>query len=138
MKRLADAGQMVLKTKSFENSNLTNATKHTKITTYIAKELKSRQFKVPLVRRYIDCAKAEPLHFKNNTVKERFVCLFKICLSQTNLKPVHLKKFQKIPFKDNCFLSLNKEVTQPKKSIIFCGNISELGKLFFNMLINWS
>ena len=31
---------------------------------------------------FIDLAKAEPIHLKNNVVKERFMILFKLCVSQ--------------------------------------------------------
>ena len=54
---------------------------HSKILAYIANESKSRQYKQPLVEEFIDFAKAEPLHLKNNVVKERFIILFKICVS---------------------------------------------------------
>ena len=62
-----------------------------KLTTYIATTLKSRQEFEPPVGAYIDFAKAEPLHLKNNVIKEQFMKLFKICIGKTNLKGV--KKF---------------------------------------------
>ena len=42
--------------------------------------------KFPLIGKFAVCAKAEPLHLKNNWVKERFMHLFKICVSHSNLK----------------------------------------------------
>ena len=36
---------------------------------------------------FIDLAKAEPLHLKNNVVKERFMILFKLCVSQCHFGP---------------------------------------------------
>ena len=47
--------------------------------------MESRQEEVPLVEKYINCAKAEPLHLKNNTVKELFHKLMKISISSSNL-----------------------------------------------------
>lgn len=38
---------------------------------FISKDLKGRQEFHPFVDKYIDCAKVEPLHLKNNTIKER-------------------------------------------------------------------
>ena len=60
-----------------EKQKLSDSTKHQKLLAYIGKELKSRQLRLPLIEHYIDVAKAEPLHLKNNTIKERFVILFK-------------------------------------------------------------
>ena len=53
-----------------------------KFLAYIGKELKSRQLRLPLIEHYIDVAKAEPLPLKNNTIKERFMILFKIAIGQ--------------------------------------------------------
>ena len=39
--------------------------------------------RLPLIEHYIDVAKAEPLHLKNNTIKEQFMILFKIAIGQT-------------------------------------------------------
>ena len=51
------------------------------ITQYIA-SLKSRQEEEPLVSTYIDCGMCEPLHLKNNTVKEMFMKVKNIVISQ--------------------------------------------------------
>ena len=56
------------------------STKHKKLLEYIGKELKCRQFNFPLIEHYIDVEKAEPLHLKNNAIKERFMVLFKIAI----------------------------------------------------------
>jgi len=48
-----------------------------KVTSYIA-SLHSRQEYKPLLGVYIENAKAEPLHMKNNVIKEQFMKLFKI------------------------------------------------------------
>ena len=51
--------------------------------------------KFPLIGKFVDSAKAEPLPLKNNTIKERFMHLLMICVSQSNLK--QLKSFKEIP-----------------------------------------
>lgn len=94
-KRIKDAEKVQNKKIVLEKSNLAKSTKRTKITSYIANELKSRQEFVPVIGKYIDCAKAEPLHLKNNTVKERFMFLLKICVAQSNLQ--NAKDFNSIP-----------------------------------------
>ena len=80
-KRVSDAEKAVRKYEELEKLNLAQSTKRSKLTSFISNELKSRQLKFPLIGKFIDMAKAEPLHLKNNTVKERFMCLFRICVS---------------------------------------------------------
>ena len=88
-KRLSDAAKVGVKN--------AESTKRQKLTSFISKELKSRQeFKPPLAS-FVTCAKAEPLHLKNNTVKEHFLKIFKICTSETNFK--NAKSFKDIPTK---------------------------------------
>ena len=84
-KRLQDAKKVAEKTEKLSKQNLASSTVHSKLLSFIAKDLESRQYKVPLIQEYIDCAKAEPLHLKNNVIKERFMIIFKICISQSNL-----------------------------------------------------
>lgn len=87
-KRVEDAKKVAAKKKSFGSSVAKAVSQRIKVTSFISKELKSRQEFHPLVDSYIDCAKAEPLHLKNNTIKERFMLLFKICVAQSNLTNV--------------------------------------------------
>ena len=54
--------------------------------------MKSRQEEVPLVGEYISVAKCEPLHIKNNVVKEFFVKLLKICVGQSDTSKYKLYK----------------------------------------------
>ena len=89
VKKVADFKKNVL-----SKSTAAEATKRSKLTAYIG-SLKSRQETYPIVDSYIDYAKAEPLHLKNNTVKERFMQIFKLCLSQSNLKCI--KNFNDVP-----------------------------------------
>ena len=63
---------------------MSKSTVRNKITGYIATTLKSGQEFKPLIGTYIDRAKAEPLHLKNNTVKEQFIKLLKIAMAKTN------------------------------------------------------
>ena len=93
-KRLSDGKKALNKEKELNKSNLSKVTKRSNLTSYIA-SLGSRQVSTPLIGNYIDLAKAEPLHLKNNTIKERFMILFKICVSQTNFKGA--KSFKDIP-----------------------------------------
>ena len=91
-KRVSDAEKAVRKYEELEKLNLAQSTKRSKLTSFISNELKSRQLKFPLIGKFIDMAKAEPLHLKNNTVKERFMCLFRICVSQSKLQSVKCYK----------------------------------------------
>ena len=71
-KRLCDAKLVVSKKNTLSKKKLKPTTMRNNITKYI-KELKSRQEEEPLLGEYIDKAKCEPLHLKNNTVKELFL-----------------------------------------------------------------
>ena len=65
------------------------------LTSHIANQWKTKQIKSPLIGEFVKCAKAEPLHLKNNIVKEWFKDLLKICVSQLNLK--QFKSFKENP-----------------------------------------
>ena len=84
-KRVADVSKVVLKKKELSKSKAALSTKRSNLTLYISKTLHSRQEELPLLEKYIDCAKAEPLHLKNNVVKELFVKLLKLYTSQSQL-----------------------------------------------------
>ena len=73
-KRIDDAAKVVIKKKSLKKS----VKSRTPITTFISKELKSRQEFPPLIGKYIDLAKCEPLHTKNNAVKEMFIKILQV------------------------------------------------------------
>ena len=94
-KRLSDAALVQAKKDSLLKGKLKFSTQRSQITSYISKTLKSRQEYVPLVDKYIDVAKGEPLHLKNNTTKELFMKIFKICVAESNLNG--LKNFNSIP-----------------------------------------
>ena len=73
-----------------ENNNLklAQSTKCSILTSFISNELKSYQLTLPLIGNFVDMAKAESLHLKNTTVKERFMCLFQICVFPSKLQSV--------------------------------------------------
>lgn len=93
-KRLTDASKVVEKKKSLEKSKLAETTKRTHITTFISQTLKSRQEEIPLVENFIDRAKCEPLHLKNNTVKEMFMKLLRLSYSESNIG--NIKTFNQV------------------------------------------
>jgi len=89
-KRIADAKKVTEKKEQLKKKKSVN---RTQITTFISKELKSRQEYLPLVGKYIDYAKSEPLHLKNNCVKEMFMkVLNKVVLPEANI-PTTVKAF---------------------------------------------
>ena len=99
-KRVQDAIKVEAKLRQLEVKRCSPGTLHGKILTYISHELKSRQYKYPLMEEFIDLDKAEPLHLKNNVVKERFMILFKLCVSQCHFSSA--KSFKDIS-NDNLF-----------------------------------
>ena len=66
--------------------------------------MKGLQSRLPLIEHYIDVAKAEPLHLKNNTIKERFMILFKIAIGQM-VSSSNVKCFSDLSV-DSLFLNL--------------------------------
>ena len=98
---------MVIKKKQeLQNSKISHVTKRQKITSFIPNTLKSRQEEIPIVKHFIDNAKCEPLHLRNNVCKELFG---KCCLHVRYLIDVnHTKIFLLIIFFINLFLSYKK------------------------------
>jgi len=97
-KRIADVDKVQKKKKELALSKSSGATKRQNLTAYISKTLKSRQEEVPLIGKFVDLAKAEPLHLKNNVTKEMFVKLLKICTAQSNLGSIKAYKAQNQSF----------------------------------------
>ena len=62
------------------------------VTAFLTKFHKDLQL---ILGQFVSCAKAEPLHLKNNTVKEHFMKLFKICTAETNFR--NFKNFKDLP-----------------------------------------
>ena len=70
-KRLQHAKKVEAKSKQL-GKNFSAIALHSKILVYSTNELKSRKYKQPLDEEFINFAKADPLHLKNNVVKESF------------------------------------------------------------------
>ena len=96
-KRLSDAAKVEKFSVSLEKEiKITSkATKRQKITSYISNTLHSRQEKIPLVQEYVDRAKCEPLHIKNNVVAQLFVRLQKEVLRHSDV--MSFKSFNDLP-----------------------------------------
>ena len=83
MKRIKDAAKV--QNKKAEIAKKKIKTGRTLLTTYISKELNSRQEEAPLIGKYVNLATCEPLHMKNNTVKELFMKVLNLVLLQSNV-----------------------------------------------------
>ena len=92
--RKENAEKVRIKKELISKKNITDQTKRTNLTTYISQDLHCRQEEPPLASTYIDSAKAEPLHLKNNISKEMFLKLLHICF--TRLRKT-AKSFDEIP-----------------------------------------
>ena len=107
-KRLVDAQQVTQKKKELEKKKVKAKTMRAELTSYISKQLKCRQEEPPLVLEYIDLAKCEPLHMKNNSVKELFMKILRVVLSQAKI-PENILAFSEIAG-DNLFVEFNEFV----------------------------
>lgn len=72
--------------KKLAKSKNAKTTQRSHLTAYIKDVLKSRQEDVPVMSSYIERATSEPLHLKNNNVKELFLKVLKIVTSQSDIK----------------------------------------------------
>lgn len=90
-----DARKVEHKRSQPSSKKILPSTAHSKLLAFIAKEVRSRPYQFPLVGKYIDVKKQEPLHLKNNTIKERFMILFKIVMAESRLWSV--KSFKDVP-----------------------------------------
>ena len=82
--RITKATEVEKKKAEVNKTNLKPATKREKITSFISQQ-KSRQEFPPLVGKFIDCAKAEPLHLKNNAWQHWNSSVLNSALSRSNL-----------------------------------------------------
>lgn len=89
-KRLLDVPKVEAKKKTITKPDPVAAIKE--LTSFIA-SLKSRQEFIPSIGKYLDKARCEPLHLKNNVAKEMYVLLLDLILSSANL-PKGLKLFK--------------------------------------------
>ena len=76
---------------------ITQSTRRLKLTAYISTNFKGRQEEVPLLGKYLDLARCEPLHLKNNIVKGMFIKYWKLFY----LEQIYISKeiilFKEIP-----------------------------------------
>ena len=86
-KRLKDAEIIATKKEQYAKVGILEKTRRSKLLKDI-KELHSRQEFVPLVEHYIDRTKTNPLHSKNNTVKELFIVLHKLAIGFSTLDKI--------------------------------------------------
>ena len=93
--RVQDAIKVAKKKEDLSKKKINQTTYRKHVTNYISKELESRQEEVPLMKSYIDFAKCEPLHLKNNTVKEMFMKLVKVVLLNSETRSVNY--FKELP-----------------------------------------
>ena len=77
-KRVDDSIKVDKKKLELQTTKGSDATKRQKVTSFISNVLKSRQEEIPLVKHFVDTAKCEPLHLKNNVCKELFIKFWKV------------------------------------------------------------
>ena len=119
-KKRIDAVKLVeLKKKELQKSKSNAKTKRTNLTSYMAK-IGTRQEFVPLLSTYVDQAKAEPLHLKNNVCKEMFVKLLKVAGSLSKSRDPSYKDLNENDFlrKFIEFTRYNMGCTQLAKRLI--------------------
>ena len=114
----------VEKFKSKLSKTTSSDTNRNKVTQYIA-SIQSRQEEVPLLEQYIDNAKSEPLHLKNNTIKELFMKIFHICTSNSIFNKA--KSFENIP-KACLFVKF----VQAIHDVMCCNGLSKKIKKWYN------
>ena len=93
--RLKNAESVSKKKSELQKKNIKPEALRQNITTFITKQLKSRQETVPLLENYIDKAKCEHLHLKNNFTKELLVKCMNHVLVEAKV-PASIKCFQDI------------------------------------------
>ena len=86
-KRLKDADKIPTKKEKYAKIGIFEKTRRSKLLKNI-KDLRSRQEFVPLFEHYIDRAKTDPLHLKNNTVKELVIVLHKLAIGFSNIDKI--------------------------------------------------
>ena len=86
-KHLKDVDIVAPKKEQYAKIGILEKTRRSKLLKDI-KSLRSRQEFVPLVEHHIDRAKTDPLHLKNNTVKELFIVLRKLAIGFSNIDKI--------------------------------------------------
>ena len=93
--RLKDAEIVSKKKSELQKKIMKPETLRQNVTTFISKQLKSRQETVPPVENCIDKVKCEPLHLKNNVTKELFLKCMNLDLVEAKI-PASVKCFKDI------------------------------------------
>ena len=83
--RRCDGMKATKKATELAKSKLAKSTQRNHLTNFI-KDMKSRQENVPLMGEFINRAKCEPLHLKNNVVKELFIKILLVVFACSDLK----------------------------------------------------
>ena len=123
-KRLEDVKLVEAFKKVEAAKDILEATKRSNVTTFIGNQ-KSRQEFVPLLEQYIIHAKFEPLHGKNNSVKELFIKLMRVSTSNSHFNGV--TEFKKLPL-TLLFVRLVKFV----RTVMSCNMLGKRMKSWFN------
>lgn len=108
-KRIIDARKVAHKKKELDKKKIKPQTYRNHVTSFI-RSLGSRQEEVPLLEKYIDKAKCEPLHLKNNTVKELFMKIMSIVLGVAKISQA-VKRFEQLP-ETNIFCCFVQHITK--------------------------
>ena len=124
-KRTSDALAVAKLKKDLSQKRLAETTLRNRVTEYISKTLKSRQEVKPLLENFIDKAKPEPLHIKNNTVKGVFMKILKIVMGVSNIEK--FKSFSDVP-EDTLFFQFVLFI----KSDMNCNFLAKKLKMWFN------
>ena len=95
--RIAAVKLVELKKKELAKSKSNSKTKRNNLTAYMAKEGTRQEF-MPLLSTYVNRAKAEPLHLKNNVCKEMFVKLLKVAGSLSKCRESSYKDLNENDF----------------------------------------
>ena len=123
-KRVEDAAKAKAFWEAESKKGTTDETKRSNLTSFIA-DCKSRQVEEPLVGKLINHAKFEPLHGKNNTVKERFLICMKIACRNSSFG--NTKEFSELPSN----VLLVRFVSFIKK-VMCCNQLGKKIKAWFN------
>ena len=124
--RLLDAKASMKRKQELNQKNIKPATMRSNLTTYISTNLHSRQEENPLVENYVDLARAEPLHLKNNVAKKMFRKILAGVLSQSKIAKT-VKYFRELP-DENLFVEFLNHVRTNMNSNVLAKRL----KIWFN------
>ena len=126
-KRCSDAKKVIQKKKEISKKKLSVKNARNQITTFIGKQLKGRQEHYPLVSKFVNKAYCEPLHLKNNVVKERFLKILNVVVTESDI-PASVKCFADVSESNLLSLFFDSLV----KKTMNCNYLSKKLKQWFN------